>query len=103
MEPVHQFILHMLVTKDLDNKIFDYIYTWGETLSCIAWTVRASYYRNIMITSGQAVFVRDIILDHVSVVDWQVITVAKQQQVGVDNILWILSTRSVSNAPLTCI
>ena len=29
----------MLVTKDLDNKVFDYIYPWGETLASIAWTI----------------------------------------------------------------
>ena len=30
----------MLVTKDLDNKVFDYIDTWGETLEyIIEWQV----------------------------------------------------------------
>ena len=33
---VHQVILNMLVTKDLDNKFFDYIYSWVETLASIS-------------------------------------------------------------------
>ena len=36
VERVNQVILNMLVTKDLDNKVFDYIYPWCETLSSIA-------------------------------------------------------------------
>ena len=29
VEQVNQVIYNMLVTKDLRNKVFDYIYTWG--------------------------------------------------------------------------
>ena len=36
VERVHQVILNMLVTRDLDNKLFDYIDPWGETLVYIA-------------------------------------------------------------------
>ena len=36
VERVHQVILNMLVTKDLDKKVFDYIYPWGETIAYIA-------------------------------------------------------------------
>ena len=32
VEQVHQLIYNMLVTKDIDNKVFNYIYPWGETL-----------------------------------------------------------------------
>ena len=35
VEQVHQVILNMLATKDLDKKIFDYIYPWAETLAYI--------------------------------------------------------------------
>ena len=37
VKQVHQVIINMLVTKDLDNKVFDYIGTWGETLASISW------------------------------------------------------------------
>ena len=69
-EKVHQVILNMLVAKDLDNKVFDYIYIWGEILEYIAWAIRASYHRNIMATLGQAVFVRDVLFNLASFVDW---------------------------------
>ena len=33
---VQQVILNMLVTKDIDNKVFDYIDPYGETLASMA-------------------------------------------------------------------
>ena len=56
VEQLHQVILNMLVTKYLDNKDFDYIDPWGETLSYIEWSIIVSYHRTIMATPGQAVF-----------------------------------------------
>ena len=87
MEQVHQLISNMLVTKDLDNKVFDYIYPWGETLAYIAWAVRYSYYHTIMATPGQAVFGRDMLFNIASFIDWQVVTAVKQRQVDIDNVI----------------
>ena len=70
VERVHQVILNMLVTKDLDKNVFDYIDPWGETLAYITWTIRASYHRTIITTPGQAVFGRYMIFNLTSVVDW---------------------------------
>ena len=69
VELVHQVILNMLVTNDLDNKVFDYIYPWGETLSSIAWEIKASYCRTIMDTPGQGIFGRDMLFNLASAVD----------------------------------
>ena len=85
MEWVHQVILNIIVTKDPDNKVFNHIDTWGETLASIACAIRASYRRTIMATLGQAVLVRDMLLNLASVVDCQVVTVDKHQQVSIDN------------------
>ena len=68
VERVQQVILNMLVTKDIDNKVFNYIYPWGETLASIVWAIRASYHRTIMATPGQAVFGRDMLFSLASVV-----------------------------------
>ena len=87
MEQVHQVILSMLVTKYLDNKVFDYIYPWGETLTYIAWAIRAFYRHTIMATPVQAVFVRDMLFNLESFVDWRVATAAKQSQVDIDNVI----------------
>ena len=75
----------MLVTKDLDNRVFDYIDTWGETLTYIPWAIRASYHHTIMATIGQAVFGRYMLLNLASVIYWQVATAAKQHQIDIDN------------------
>ena len=52
MGRVQQVVLNMLVTKDIDNKVFGHIYPWGKTLAYISRTIRASYHRTIMATSG---------------------------------------------------
>ena len=86
VEWVHQVILNILVTKYLDNKIFDHIDTWGETLASITWMIRASYQCTIISTPGQVVFGRDILFNLDSDVYWQVATAAKQRQVDIYNV-----------------
>ena len=73
VDQVHQVILNMLFTKDIDNKVFDYIYPWGESLVNIAWAIRASYHCTIEATPGQVVFDISIIFNLASVVYWRVI------------------------------
>ena len=85
VEHTHQVILNMLLTKYLDNKVFDYIYPWGETLASIAWSIRSSYHGTILATPGQDISGRDILFNLASVVDWRVTTTAKQRQVYIDN------------------
>ena len=60
----------MLATKYLDNKVFDHIDTWVETLTSIAWAIKAYYHRTIIATPGQAVFGRDMIFNIPTAVDW---------------------------------
>ena len=55
---LHKVILNMLVTKDIDIRVFDHIDPWGENLAYIAWAIRDSYHRTIMATLGQDVFGR---------------------------------------------
>ena len=76
----------MIVTKNLDNKVFDYIDSWGETLAYIALVIRASYHFTIMVTPGQAVFGRDILFNLASFIDWRVATAVKQRQVDIYNV-----------------
>ena len=76
----------MFVTKDIDNKVFDYIYPWGENLSSIACAIRAPYRCNIMATPGQAVFAKDLVFNLVVVVEWWVATTVRKDQVDIDNV-----------------
>ena len=78
VEQVHQVILNILVTKDLDNKVFNYTGPWGETLSSIALSISASYHCNNQSTSGQSIFGRYMIFNLTSVVECRVITAANQ-------------------------
>ena len=83
---VHQVILNVIVTKYLANKVFNYVDPWGETISSIAWAIRAFYCRTIQATSDQAVFGREMIFNLVLVVDWRVIIPGKQRHVKIDNV-----------------
>ena len=83
VERVHQVIYYMLIHKDIDNKLFDYIQIWGEALAFIAWAIRYYNHRNIGDTPGQAVFVRYMKFNLASVLDWKVITNKKYQQVNI--------------------
>ena len=86
MDQAHEVILNMLITKYLDNKVFDHIGPWGETLTSIAWEIRYYYHRTIMATPGQAVFGRDMIFNLESVVDWKFATTENQRQVNIYNV-----------------
>ena len=68
-ERVHQVILNMLATKDLNNKIFEYIDSWGETLVSIAQVIRASYRRTIIAMPVQSVSGRDMLFNLMSLID----------------------------------
>ena len=53
-------IYSFIVTKNLDNKVFDYLEQCDETLTSIAWVIRDFYHRTLKATLGQAVFGIDI-------------------------------------------
>jgi Integrase core domain. len=86
VERVHQVIHNMIRTKDLSNRVFDYIDPWGEILSSIAWAIRASYHSTLGATPAQLVFGRDMIFNIKTIVDWRTITARKQKQVIKDNL-----------------
>ena len=83
---MQQVILNILATKDLSNKIFNYVDLWSEILEYIAWAIRDYYHHTIQATPGQAAFVRDMIFNPVSVIYWQVIITGKQKQTEIDNL-----------------
>ena len=46
----------MLVTKDIRNKLFDYIDPWGKNLISKAWVISLSHYCTLKYTPVQAIF-----------------------------------------------
>ena len=69
VEQVHQVILNMLFSKDISNKVFDYIDPWGDNLASLSWWIRASYHITIQGTLFLSLFGRDIIYNLASGVD----------------------------------
>ena len=86
VERLHQIMYNIVVTKYIDNKLFDYIDPWGKTLAYIAWAIRASYHHTIGAKPYQYVFGRDTIINLVSVFDWRFIIYNKQGQVNIDSV-----------------
>ena len=86
MNQVHQVVLDMFVTKDIYNKIFNHIYTCGETLAYIEWAIIYYYHFTIMATPGQAILVQDMKFNLASVADWRNVTAVKQRQLDIDNV-----------------
>ena len=78
VERVHQVLFHMFVTKDLSNRVFDYIDPWGEIIFSVAWAVRASHHTTFNKTPAQLVFGRDMIFNLTTVIDWREIILRKQ-------------------------
>ena len=86
-EQENQVILKMIVTNDLDNKLFDYIDPWGENLEYIEWEIRDYYHSTIIHKLGHNIFGWDMLFNLASVVDWRVATTANQIQVDIDSVI----------------
>ena len=82
VEYLYQVIYNMIVTKYLDENVFDYIYPRGETLTYIAWDIWAYYHSNSEAKIGQYFFGKVMILKIMAVVDWRVITANKTATSG---------------------
>ena len=79
VEWLHQVILSMIITKYIANKVFDYIYTWGENLAYIPQAIKDYYQCTIQDTPSKSIFGRDMIFNLASVVQWGGITAYKKR------------------------
>ena len=86
LEQVHQVIFNMLVTKDIDKQVLDYIEPWGKKLVYIAWAISDSYHHTIGTTPDQSGFGRDMIINLTSVLDWKFRTSRKQRNANSVNV-----------------
>ena len=75
----------MLVTKDINNKVFDYIYPGGDPQPYISREKRNSYLRSLNSTVVQSVFHIYMIFNFLSVIDWKVISAKNNKQVKIDD------------------
>ena len=76
----------MIITKDLDKKVYGYIGPCGGTPASVVWLIIESYHRTLFFMTGQAVFGGDMLFNLMSAVDWHIITARKQRQADIDNV-----------------
>ena len=57
----------------METRTFYYIDPWGDILTSVAWAIRALYHSKSDASPAQLVFVRNMIFDLTSVIDWHVI------------------------------
>ena len=86
IERIHQVLRHMLLTKNLKEKIFDYIDPFGSILASVAWAVRASYNSSTDSTPAQLVFGRDMMFNIQTLVNWKEMSLRKQKLVDKANL-----------------
>ena len=86
IERIHQVLRHMLLTKNLKEKIFDYIDPFGSILASVAWAVRASYNSSTDSTPAQLVFGRDMMFNIQTLVNWKELSLRKQKLVDKTNL-----------------
>ena len=67
---MNQVIYNMFVTKDLDDKVLEFIYAWGETISSRGWKISASFLLAIEATPIQSIVSKYMIFSLVSVIEW---------------------------------
>ena len=63
VEWVRQVMYNVFVAKYFSNKSFNYIYSWRNILSYIAWVIRTSYHHTLKCTPGKYIFVRGMIFN----------------------------------------
>ena len=76
----------MIVTKEVKKITLDYIDTWGKILTSVEWAIKAPHQSTCYASPVQPVFVRDMIFNLTSFIDWHLIHSRKQKQVYQDNI-----------------
>ena len=85
LERIHQVLLNMLRTFELEDRELDKDDPWTGILSAVAFAVRSTYHTTTQATPGQLVFGRDMVLSISHVADWHYIKKRKQNQIGKDN------------------
>ena len=86
VERIHQVLHHMFTTKNLREQTFNYIDPFGQTLSSVAWAIRALYNSVTDATPAQLVFGRDMLFNISSLVNWKAISTSRQQSVDKANL-----------------
>ena len=52
VEHIHQVFNNMIVTKNIDINVYDYMYPWGLILSSVVWSIRPHYHQALRFAPG---------------------------------------------------
>ena len=75
----------MIVTKDLDRKLYDYIDPWGGNLALVDSSIREYYCRTLGFMPGRAVFGINILFNITTLIDFIFVITRNQRQVDIDD------------------
>ena len=71
VERVHQTLVNMLCTKDLENYPFDPKDSWIDILGSCAWAIWSTAHTTLRASPAQLVFGRDMLFDLSYLVRWK--------------------------------
>lgn len=78
---------HVLLTKNLQEEILDYIDPFRSILASVAWAICSSYNNTTEATPAQLVYGRDMIFNLFTLVNWKELSLRKQRLINKANIL----------------
>ena len=76
----------MLLTKNLQEEVLDYIDPFGLTLSSIACAISSSYNNTTDATPAQLDFGRDMMFNLTTLVNWKELSLRKQRLIDKANL-----------------
>ena len=87
LERIHQVVMNMIRTSDIDMQDTCEPEMIDEILSNVGWAIRSTYHTMVGSTPGAAVFGRDMLFDIPYLADWTEIGKRRQNQVDKSNAL----------------
>ena len=87
LERVHQVVMNMIRTSELDMQDICKPQMIGEILSNVGWDIRSTCHTMLGSSSDSAVFERDMLFDIPHLEDWDDIGKRRQEQVGKSRVL----------------
>ena len=69
----------MIVTKDIDRKVYGYKDPWEKILASVAWAIRRYCHSTLGFTPGEDVVGKSLLFNFTSILYWRVVTAMKQR------------------------
>ena len=76
----------MLLTKNLQEEVLDYLDPFGSILASVAWAICSTYNSTTDATPAQLVFGRDMMFNLSTLINWKELSLRKQKLVDKANL-----------------